>query len=110
MSQFVRDEMIVSFEVDGVDLALPLNGKRGMFACLICSVLMAVWAFAMILTCSRMLFVQPVLRMDQSSWCASHVADFEFFGGVPARMVCDNLNTGVDRPEPVRPEVRPRLC
>jgi hypothetical protein len=59
----------------------------------------AVWAFAMILTCSRMLNAAPVLRMDQSSWCASHVAAFEFFGGVPARMVCDNLKTGVYRPD-----------
>ena len=65
----------------------------------------AVWAFAMILSCSRMLFVQPVLRMDQVSWCASHVAAFEFFGGVPARMVCDNLKTGVDRPDLYDPKI-----
>ena len=44
------------------------------------------------------LFVRPVLRMDQASWNASHVAAFEFFGGVPARLVCDNLKTGVDKP------------
>jgi transposase len=59
----------------------------------------AVWVFAMILSCSRALFIQPVLRMDQRSWNASHVAAFEFFGGVPARMVCDNLKTGVIRPD-----------
>ena len=53
----------------------------------------------MILSCSRALFVQPVLRMDQTSWNASHVAAFEFFGGVPARLVCDNLKTGVTRPD-----------
>lgn len=46
----------------------------------------AVWVFAMILSCSRALFIQPVLRMDQASWNASHVAAFEFFGGVPARL------------------------
>ncbi|PXW25238.1 UNVERIFIED_CONTAM: integrase-like protein [Williamsia faeni] len=65
----------------------------------------AVWAFAMILACSRMLFVQPVLRMDQSSWCASHVAAFEYFGGAPARIVCDNLKTGVDRPDLYDPQI-----
>jgi transposase len=65
----------------------------------------AVWAFAIILSCSRMLFVQPVLRMDQSSWCASHVAAFEFFGGTPARIVCDNLKTGVDRPDLYDPKI-----
>jgi transposase len=48
-----------------------------------------VWAFVMVLAHSRYLFVQPVIRMDQSSWCASHVAAFEFFGGVPARLVPD---------------------
>ena len=34
----------------------------------------AVWVFAMILSCSRALFVQPVLKMNQTSWNASHVA------------------------------------
>ena len=56
----------------------PASGRR-----------VAVWVFAMILSCSRALFVQPVLKMDQTSWNASHVAAFEFFGGVPARLVCD---------------------
>ena len=65
----------------------------------------AVWVFAMILSCSRALFVQPVLRMDQTSWNASHVAAFEFFGGVPARLVCDNLKTGVTRPDLYDPQI-----
>ena len=65
----------------------------------------AVWVFAMILSCSRVMFVQPVLRMDQTSWNASHVAAFEFFGGVPARLVCDNLKTGVTRPDLYDPQI-----
>lgn len=65
----------------------------------------AVWVFAMILSCSRALFVQPVLRMDQTSWNASHVAAFEFFGGVPGRLVCDNLKTGVTRPDLYDPQI-----
>ena len=65
----------------------------------------AVWVFAMILSCSRALFIQPVLRMDQTSWNASHVAAFEFFGGVPARLVCDNLKTGVVRPDLYDPQI-----
>ncbi|MGC4936109.1 IS21 family transposase, partial [Gordonia sp. DT30] len=66
----------------------PETGKR-----------VAVWAFAIILAYSRWLFVQPVLKMDQTSWCASHVDAFEFFGGTPERIVCDNLKTGVTRPD-----------
>ena len=72
----------------------PASGRR-----------VAVWVFAMILSCSRALFVQPVLRMDQTSWNASHVAAFEFFGGVPARLVCDNLKTGVMRPDLYDPQI-----
>jgi transposase len=72
----------------------PVSGRR-----------VAVWVFAMILSCSRALFVQPVLRMDQTSWNASHVAAFEFFGGVPARLVCDNLKTGVTRPDLYDPQI-----
>ena len=72
----------------------PASGRR-----------VAVWVFAMILSCSRALFVQPVLRMDQTSWNASHVAAFEFFGGVPARLVCDNLKTGVTRPDLYDPQI-----
>jgi transposase len=72
----------------------PASGRR-----------VAVWVFAMILSCSRALFVQPVLKMDQTSWNASHVAAFEFFGGVPARLVCDNLKTGVERPDLYDPQI-----
>ena len=66
---------------------------------------MSVRAFVMVLACSRMVFVRPVIRMDQTSWCASHVAAFEFFGGVPARLVPDNLKTGVDRPDLYDPRI-----
>ena len=74
-------------------------GKLGMWRDPATGRRVAVWVFAMILSCSRALFIQPVLRMDQRSWNASHVAAFEFFGGVPARLVCDNLKTGVIRPD-----------
>ena len=72
----------------------PETGKR-----------VSVWAFAIILSCSRWLFVQPVLKMDQTSWCASHVDAFEFFGGVPERIVCDNLKTGVSKPDLYDPQI-----
>ena len=80
-------------------------GKLGMWCDPASGRRVAVWVFAMILSCSRALFVQPVLRMDQKSWNASHVAAFEFFGGVPARLVCDNLKTGVTRPDLYDPQI-----
>jgi len=58
-----------------------------------------VQAFVVVLSCSRHMFVRPVLSMDQASWVAAHVAAWEFFTGVPARLVTDNLKTGVIRPD-----------
>ncbi|HZD01460.1 MAG TPA: IS21 family transposase [Actinomycetes bacterium] len=64
-----------------------------------------VWAFVMVLACSRHLFVRPVLTMDQRAWTQAHIAAFEFFGGVPRRLVPDNLRTGVDRPDLYDPKI-----
>lgn len=72
----------------------PRSGKR-----------YRVWAFVMVLVCSRLLFVRPVLRMDQRAWTECHVEAFEFFGGVPARLVPDNLKTGGDKPDLDDPKI-----
>ncbi len=64
-----------------------------------------VWAFVMVLACSRHMFVRPVLRLDARSWVAAHVAAFAFFGGAVRRLVPDNLATGVDRPDLYDPKV-----
>ena len=53
--------------------------------------LRTVWAFVMVLACSRHMFVRPVLTMDQRAWTECHVEAFEFFGGVPARLVPENV-------------------
>ena len=54
-----------------------------------------VWAFVMVLACSRHMFVRPVFVMNSDAWVAAHVEAFAFFGGVPGRVVPDNLKTGV---------------
>jgi transposase len=64
-----------------------------------------VWAFVMVLACSRLMFVRPVLRMDQRAWTEAHVEAFAFFDGVPARLVPDNLKTGVDKPDLYDPKI-----
>jgi transposase len=64
-----------------------------------------VWAFVMVLACSRHMFVRPVIRLDQQVWSECHVKAFAFFGGVPARLVPDNLKTGVDRPDLYDPKI-----
>ena len=64
-----------------------------------------VQAFVMVLACSRYMFVRPVLRMDQEAWTRCHVEAFAFFAGVPARLVPDNLKTGVDKPDLYDPQI-----
>jgi transposase len=80
-------------------------GRLGMWLDPATAKRVAVWAFVMVLSCSRHLFVRPVIRMDQTTWCACHVGAFEFFDGVPARLVCDNLKTGVDKPDLYDPKI-----
>jgi transposase len=70
-----------------------------------CGKLRTVWAFVMVLACSRHMFVRPVLKMDQRAWTECHVEAFGFFGGVPARLVPDNLKTGVDKPDLYDPKL-----
>jgi len=92
-------------EVDPGSEAQIDYGRLGMWTDPATAKRVAVWAFVMVLSCSRHLFVRPVIRMDQTTWCACHVAAFEFFGGVPARLVCDNLKTGVDKPDLYDPQI-----
>lgn len=66
----------------------PTTGKRH-----------RIWAFVMVLPCSRHMFVRPVTHMDQHAWTEAHVEAFRFFGGAPRRLVPDNLKTGVDKPD-----------
>ena len=80
-------------------------GQLGRWADPVTGRLRAIWAFAMVLCCSRHMFVRPVIKMDQQAWTECHVAAFEFFGGVPARLVPDNLKTGVDRPDLYDPKI-----
>jgi transposase len=64
-----------------------------------------IWAFVMVLACSRHMFVRPVVRMDQAGWVTAHVEAFAFFGGAPRRLVSDNLKTGVIKPDLYDPKL-----
>ena len=44
-------------------------------------------------------------RWIRRSWVEAHVAAFEFFGGCPARIVPDNLKTGVIKPDLYDPKI-----
>ncbi|MCL6649447.1 MAG: IS21 family transposase [Chloroflexi bacterium] len=57
------------------------------------------WAFTMVLSYSRHMFVRFVLRMDRQTWLLCHVEAFAFFAGVVRRVILDNLKDGVLKPD-----------
>jgi transposase len=69
-----------------------------------------IWAFVMVLPCSRHMFVRPVTHMDQHAWTLAHVDAFCYFGGVPRRLVPDNLTTGVAKPDLYDPQLNKSLA
>ncbi len=55
------------------------------------------WAFVMILSWSRHMYVEFVFDQTVATWLRLHRNAFEFFGGVPQRVVIDNLKTAIVR-------------
>ena len=55
------------------------------------------WAFVMTLSYSRHQYVEFVFDQRVGTWLACHRHAFEFFGGVPQRVVIDNLKAAIVR-------------
>ena len=64
------------------------------------------WAFVMVLSWSRHMYVEFVFDQKVATWLLCHRHAFEFFGGVPQRVVIDNLKAGVIRPGWDDPQVQ----
>jgi transposase len=55
------------------------------------------WAFVMTLSWSRHQFVRFVFDQRVETWLQLHHQAFRFFGGVPRRLVIDNLKAGITK-------------
>jgi transposase len=64
------------------------------------------WAFVMTLSFSRHQYVELVFDQTVETWIGLHVRAFEFFGGVPRRIVPDNLKAAVVRASFHDPEIQ----
>ena len=53
------------------------------------------YLFVATLPYSQLSYVEATYSMDQESWLNCHIHLFEFLGGVPLQIICDNLKTGV---------------
>jgi transposase len=55
------------------------------------------WAFVMTLAYSRHQYVEFVFDQTLPTWISLHQHAFSFFGGVPQRIVLDNLKAGISK-------------
>ena len=53
------------------------------------------YLFVATLPYSQLCYVEATEDMKENAWLSCHVNMFQFFGGVPVKIVCDNLKTGV---------------
>ena len=64
------------------------------------------WVFVMTLSCSRHQYAEIVFDQTIDTWLRLHRAAFDFFAGVPGRVVLDNLKAGIVRAALYDPEVQ----
>jgi transposase len=65
------------------------------------------WAFVMVLSYSRHQYVEFVFDQRLPTWIAVHAHAFAYFGGVPGRVVLDNLKAGITRACFDDPQIQP---
>jgi transposase len=67
--------------------------------------------FVMVLGYSRMMYVEFALGQSQEHFLSCHRHAFEFFGGVPGKIMCDNCKTAVlSHPHGLTPIINPRYA
>jgi len=102
----VKEPDVVVHRPDGVpgDEAQVDFGRLGRWKDPVTGDNFTVHGFMMTLCWSRHMFVRPVLKLDSTTWLMCHMEAFAFFGGVPRRVVLDNLKDGVIKPDLYDPQ------
>jgi transposase len=97
--QFGAPPVTVRLEVEPGSQAQVDFGSAGMMVDPTTGKPRRAWAFIMTLSYSRRRFVRFVFRQDGATWIDCHIRAFEYFQGVPATVVLDNLKSGVIKPD-----------
>ena len=63
----------------------------------------------LVLSCSRKAYCDVVYLQATGNFIAATEKAFDYFGGVPRRLVIDNLKAAVDRADWYDPELHPKL-
>lgn len=64
------------------------------------------WVFVMVLSWSRHMYAELVYNQTVATWLSCHRHAFAFFGGVPLRVVPDNLKAAIVRASFTEPEAQ----
>lgn len=64
------------------------------------------WAFVMTLSHSRHQYAELVFSQDIATFLSCHLHAFDWFGGVPRKIIIDNLKAGVTRACFFEPEIQ----
>lgn len=63
------------------------------------------YIFVAVLAATNYTYAEAVISLELTSWIASHLRAFEFFGGVTEILVPDNTKTGITHPCRYEPEI-----
>jgi len=101
-----RPDVVVRIEVKAGEEAQVDFGDAGQMLDAQSGKLRPAWAFVMTLSWSRHQYVEFVFDQKSATWLLCHRHAFEYFGGVPERVVVDNLKAAVVRAAWDDPEVQ----
>jgi len=88
------EKVFVDYAGDTLDIIDPATG-----------VAQAMKLFVAAMGASSYVYAQARPSEGLADWIACHVALFAFLGGVPAVIVCDNLKSGVTKPDRYEPAI-----
>jgi len=80
------ERMFVDYAGDTIDVVDPATGA-----------LRPAQVFVAVLGASSYTYAEATWSQDLSDWTGSHVRAFEFYGGVPQQIVCDNLKSAITK-------------
>lgn len=79
----------------GVEVEVDWSGPTMQYTDIETGESVTAYLFVATMPYSQKCFVEATTDMKEQSWLACHVDMFEYFGGTPVKVVCDNLKTGV---------------
>jgi transposase len=87
----------------GEELFIDYSGDKMPYICQETGMLLEAEIFVAILGASEYFYIEATRSQELPFWIESHTNAFEYFGGIPAYLIPDNLKSGVtnaDRYEP----------